>query len=174
MSPADTADLQRIQDTGKLVLALQHAMIRRDEAAGVTAAAKLLATSPEEFAKHVGPEEFQLRRAAQPLDRHEADTVIAALEQDTFGFGLWTRLANRYGNCATTRALDAFSGSHGKDSPQETVRALLARRKTQLDQIRRHMKIKAMLEVWLFIHIPVTIALLAALTAHIISVFYYW
>ncbi|MCP5397530.1 MAG: hypothetical protein H6918_12540 [Sphingomonadaceae bacterium] len=116
----------------------------------------------------------QLRRAAQPLDRHEADTVIAALEQDTFGAGMWRRLTNSYGNCATAAALDAFSGNYDADSAHERVRALLARRKAQLDQIRRHMKIKAMLEVWLFIHIPVTIALLAALTAHIISVFYYW
>jgi hypothetical protein len=31
-----------------------------------------------------------------------------------------------------------------------------------------------MLEIWLFIHIPLTIALIAALTAHVISVFFYW
>ena len=36
----------------------------------------------------------------------------------------------------------------------------------QLEQIRHHLRIKAMLEVWLFIHIPATIALLAALFAH--------
>ena len=41
-------------------------------------------------------------------------------------------------------------------------------------QIRRHMKIRARLEVWLYLHIPATIALLAALTAHVVSVFYYW
>ena len=36
------------------------------------------------------------------------------------------------------------------------------------------MRLRALLEVWLYVHIPATIALLAALTAHIISVFYYW
>jgi hypothetical protein len=36
------------------------------------------------------------------------------------------------------------------------------------------MKIKALLEVWLFIHVPVTFALIAALAAHIVSVFFYW
>ncbi len=51
---------------------------------------------------------------------------------------------------------------------------LLRRRKAQLDQIRRQMKLRALLDVWLYIHVPVTIALLAALTAHIVSVFYYW
>jgi hypothetical protein len=34
--------------------------------------------------------------------------------------------------------------------------------------------LKALLDVWLFVHIPATIALLAALAAHVISVFYYW
>ena len=62
----------------------------------------------------------------------------------------------------------------GSDEPKDKVRALLGKRKSQLDQIRRHLRIRALLEVWLYIHIPVTIALLAALTAHIVSVFYYW
>ena len=36
------------------------------------------------------------------------------------------------------------------------------------------MQTKALLEIWLYIHVPLTIALLAALIAHIVSVFYYW
>ena len=44
----------------------------------------------------------------------------------------------------------------------------------QLEQIRRQMRYKALLEVWLFVHIPATILLIAALAAHVISVFYYW
>jgi hypothetical protein len=39
---------------------------------------------------------------------------------------------------------------------------------------RRQMQITAVLEGWLFVHIPMTFALLAALTAHIVSVFTYW
>jgi hypothetical protein len=30
------------------------------------------------------------------------------------------------------------------------------------------------LEVWLYIHVPLTFALIAALAAHIIAVFFYW
>jgi hypothetical protein len=54
------------------------------------------------------------------------------------------------------------------------VAALLERRREQLAQIRGALRIRAMLEIWLFIHIPLTIALIAALTAHVISVFFYW
>jgi len=56
----------------------------------------------------------------------------------------------------------------------QKVLSLLRKREAQLDQIRRHLRLRAMLEVWLYIHVPVTIALLGALTAHIVSVFYYW
>ncbi len=115
----------------------------------------------------------QLDTAAQPLGRQDTDLVIAALEQDPFSFGLRARLSGKYPSCRTQGALERMP-ENGTDPDEEKVLSLLRKRKAQLDQIRRHMRIKAMLEVWLYIHVPVTIALLAALTAHIVSVFYYW
>lgn len=120
----------------------------------------------------------QLKQAAQPLGREQSDLVIAALEQDVFGGGAWARLTGRYPNCATRRALDGlpddFRTMADNTGPDERVRVLLRRRDAQLGQIRRHLRLKALLEVWLFVHIPATIALLAALFAHVTSVFYYW
>ena len=113
----------------------------------------------------------QLEAAAQPLGREQSDLVIAALGQDVFYGGAWGRLTGSYPGCATSRALKKL---HGSDEATERVAALLNRRAEQLAQIRRHLRIRALLEVWLFIHIPATIALLAALTAHVVSVFYYW
>ncbi len=120
----------------------------------------------------------QLEQAAQPLPRHEADLVIAALEQDFFGDSGWARLTGRYRDCATARALDSFPEDFRATGDDHTLRArvasLLRKRSAQLGQIRRQMRLRALLEVWLFIHIPATIALLAALFAHVVSVFYYW
>ncbi|MGZ3234566.1 MAG: hypothetical protein ACXWI4_11385 [Croceibacterium sp.] len=116
----------------------------------------------------------QLEQAAQPLGREEADMVIAALEQDPFGYGVVTRLSGRCRDCRTEAAIAAFAGIASRSEADERVRALLSRRMAQLQQIRRHMRLKAMLEVWLYVHVPATIALLGALTAHIVSVFYYW
>ena len=120
----------------------------------------------------------QLQAAAQPLGRNESDLVIEALAQSTFNWGIGARLSGHYRKCATNRALayfaDDWSRPAGSDEPEDKVRALLGRRKSQLDQIRRHLRIRALLEVWLYLHIPATIALLAALTAHVVSVFYYW
>ena len=115
----------------------------------------------------------QLDSAAQPLARKEADAVIAALDQDVFAAGFLARLIGKYPRCATRRAMRHFpAGSLTK--AEEKVAGLLQRRQSQLGQIRRHMRYKALLEVWLFIHIPATLALIAALAAHVVSVFYYW
>ena len=115
----------------------------------------------------------QLEQAAQPLGRADADVVIAALEQDPFGHGMVARLSGRYRGCRTERALATFEGDVS-DPEHERVVTLLGKRSAQLEQIRRHMRLKAMLEVWLYVHVPLTVMLLAALTAHIVSVFYYW
>tara|TARA_B100001057_G_scaffold348591_1_gene349973 strand:- start:305 stop:1171 length:867 start_codon:yes stop_codon:yes gene_type:complete len=116
----------------------------------------------------------QLQSAAQPLGREQSDLIIAALEQDPFDFGIAARLTGNYRGCRTIRALDAFGVSASVDDAEDKVGKLLRRRKAQLDQIRRQMKLRALLDIWLYVHVPLTIALIAALTAHIVSVFYYW
>jgi hypothetical protein len=119
----------------------------------------------------------QLRDAAQPLARGQADLVITALEQDLFGFGIRSRLSGRYPDCATAKAIEGLNLAElrsGADPAVEKVQKLLIRRQSQLARVRRHLKIRARLEVWLYIHVPATIALLAALFAHIFSVFFYW
>jgi hypothetical protein len=116
----------------------------------------------------------QLDAAAQPLARAESDFVIAALEQDPFRAGVLARLTNRYPGCRTRRALKAFTAGSEKDAAEERVLGLLERRSAQLAQIRGAMQLRAMLDVWLYVHIPATVALLGALTAHVVSVFFYW
>jgi hypothetical protein len=119
----------------------------------------------------------QLHEAAQPLDRHHADLVLAALEQDPFAGSLGARLSNRYRHCATQAAITGFdraAQSDAHDPAIHRIESLLQRRISHLQRMRRHMQIKGMLEIWLYVHVPVTFALIAALTAHIISVFYYW
>jgi hypothetical protein len=56
----------------------------------------------------------------------------------------------------------------------EQIEFLLERKEAALAQARRHIRMKTQLELWLYVHVPVTIALLAALLAHIVSVFLYW
>jgi hypothetical protein len=119
----------------------------------------------------------QLEDAAQPLERRWTEPVRAALEEGAASGGLWRRLSASQRGGATELAIDAFNraGLEETDDPALIrVEALLQRRQAQLGRMRRHMRLKALLEVWLYIHVPATFALLAALAAHIVSVFYYW
>ena len=51
---------------------------------------------------------------------------------------------------------------------------LLCRRQTVLRRIRRDIQLQGWLKVWLYLHVPLTIATLAALTVHILTSFLYW
>jgi hypothetical protein len=51
---------------------------------------------------------------------------------------------------------------------------LLCRRQAVLRRIRRDIQLQGWLRLWLYIHVPLTFALLAALIVHIMSTFMYW
>ena len=51
---------------------------------------------------------------------------------------------------------------------------LLTRRNELVDRVNRDVQAHARLQIWLYFHVPLTAALLAALAAHIVSVFLYW
>jgi hypothetical protein len=120
----------------------------------------------------------QLHVAAQPLGHDGAAIVRHAIEDTDLGGGFWTRLLGTYRNCATTQSIARLqpllrSGSPEADTLRDVER-LLKQKAEVLALARRQMRITALLEAWLFVHIPATFALLAALTAHIVSVFLYW
>jgi hypothetical protein len=121
----------------------------------------------------------QLHEAAQPLNPHDAAIVRSSLEQNPFAGSILSRLTGRYPRCATARARSeirvhtASTPDLGGD-PREKVDALLGRKQASLARLRRHLKLKALLEVWLYVHVPLTFALIVALGAHIVSVFFYW
>lgn len=121
----------------------------------------------------------QLHDGAQSLPQRYAELVQESLQQDPFGGGILARLSRRYPRCATKRVHSlvreetSSKVDHGGDA-LERVDALLNRKLSTLARIRRHLQLKALLEFWLYVHVPLTFALIAALTAHVISVFFYW
>jgi hypothetical protein len=117
-----------------------------------------------------------LHAAAQPLSGPAADLVRSSLDEDVFGLGLWGRLFahNRSGATAEVRQVITSATVGQPPDSVARVRVLLAEKHALIGRIHRHLHLRAMLEVWLYVHIPTTIALLAALTAHIVAVFFYW
>lgn len=121
----------------------------------------------------------QLHDAGQPLDPSQAALVQASLEQDPFAGNFIQRITNSYSGCETRaaiaelRRMRAYQPRMG-DDPLDKVDGLLQRKESTLARLRKHLQIKALLQVWLYVHVPMTFALLAALSAHIFSVFFYW
>lgn len=116
----------------------------------------------------------QLHSAAQPLAAADAAPVLAALSENPFAGSALARLRGRYPNCATGKALAALGEKRGQSADMEKVVSLLGQKQAALARMRRHLRLKALLEIWLYVHVPMTFALIAALSAHVISVFFYW
>ena len=121
----------------------------------------------------------QLQAAAQPLTVEDTGIVRLSLSEDPFRGGLFRRLTGNHSNCRNARALKQMRARALAAPPEEReaiakVTELMERKAAALGRIRRHLRIKALLEVWLFVHVPLTFATIAALAAHIVSVFFYW
>ena len=54
------------------------------------------------------------------------------------------------------------------------VHGLMLTRRTAVEKIRSELRSLAWMRLWLIFHVPLTFALLMALTSHIVSVFIYW
>ncbi|MDP3550258.1 MAG: hypothetical protein Q8R81_07670 [Novosphingobium sp.] len=121
----------------------------------------------------------QIHDAAQPLDAQAAVLVGQSLEQDPFGGSFWNRVTGNYPNCATRHAINELrairaSRQRTKEDLLGKIDAQLTRKESMLERLRQHLKLKSWLQAWLYIHVPVTFALIAALSAHVVSVFFYW
>ncbi|MBX9803223.1 MAG: hypothetical protein K2Y04_10725 [Caulobacteraceae bacterium] len=121
----------------------------------------------------------QINEAAQPLSEAQARVVQMSLDDSRVGGSLWRRLSGGRGGCGNQRALSRLKGLRRQANDVQLqmldrMEELLLRKAAALSQVRRHLQIRAWLNVWLAFHVPATIALIAAITAHIISVFIYW
>jgi hypothetical protein len=77
----------------------------------------------------------------------------------------------------TMFAMVDFLAGRATDGQSEGLRKLidvLSRRKALASRVARDIQIQALMDIWLYLHVPLSFALLAALTAHVISVFFYW
>jgi len=118
--------------------------------------------------------------------------VESAVVGCNIGGGWWQQLSGK-----DSSSIEMQDGSLVKNTDQETIISILAdklsqtqdseksgliqnllasfaAKQTLLSRIRRDVQIRGLLKIWLYVHVPMSFALLAALTVHIIVVFYYW
>ncbi len=136
-------------------------------------------TSQVEMIQEIDAIDRELRETARPLDEADVADVERAVTATKLGGGLMTRLSGFDRTCATARALRRLrdrdgDGTSDMRAARDAVIGLLVRKTVLLERTRRHIAFRTVLELWLYVHVPVTFALLAALTVHIVSVFFYW
>lgn len=67
---------------------------------------------------------------------------------------------------------EKLSGEQAKTNA--AVYELQLQKLARLNRLRQYTRLKTWVDSWLIVHVPLSIALLAALIAHIVSVFFYW
>jgi hypothetical protein len=127
--------------------------------------------------------------------------VLRSIENTRLGGGVWTQLRARDGSDlaldslqasiaarekqqqeatsgqATMFAMVDFLAGRAIDKQSEALRKLIdmiSRKKRLATRVARDIQFQAMMEIWLYFHVPISFALLAALIAHIVSSFFYW
>ena len=121
----------------------------------------------------------QIQGAAQPLSDADSEVVLGSLGEDPFGGGVWRRMSGSYPRCGNRHALRVMRARLGESTGKqaaavEQVVTLLERKAAALQRVRGYVQRRALLEIWLYVHVPLTFVLIAALLAHIVSVFFYW
>jgi hypothetical protein len=121
----------------------------------------------------------ELRLAAMPFDEATAMVVNRAAETTTIGGSLWRQLSGTAPGCTTNAALETLA-ARTPDLTAESeqawlrLRVLLEEKAVLLQRVRVDISYKAVMDLWLYFHVPLTFMLLAALLAHILSVFFLW
>ena len=90
---------------------------------------------------------------------HQQGVVLNANQAAVLGY-----LANNIPKARTRREAEVLN----------ELLDLFGRRKVLLSRMREDLRLSAHLKIWLFFHVPLTLALLVALCIHIVVVFYYW
>jgi hypothetical protein len=121
----------------------------------------------------------ECREVAMKLGDRVNQAVLDSVSGTRIGGSVWRQLSGEEPNCATARALTVVR-SEARADTSESVRdearliGLLGRKAELLRRARKDVQFKAMMDIWLYAHVPLSFALLAALTTHVVSVFFYW
>lgn len=128
----------------------------------------------------MGELDARIARLTQRLPDSFAEAARLSLERTTIGGGLFTLLGGSSARCGSARARDLARAEADEltepftQSTATEMVAALSRKAEVAARLRRDLKYKARMDVWLWLHVPLTIGLVAALAVHVFIVFFYW
>ncbi|MBM3518338.1 MAG: hypothetical protein FJX56_10835 [Alphaproteobacteria bacterium] len=105
--------------------------------------------------------------------------VHKSSQNTRIGGSMWRQLAGDDPQCATRAAYErvrtlARAVPEDQSEAARQLVSLLGKKLEFVRRARRDVQYKALMEVWLYFHVPLAVALLAALVSHVVAVFYYW
>jgi len=132
-----------------------------------------------------------IQAVAAKSDAETQTMVLSALSLTALGQSIWARLwgldrsrvklnesisANRDQQTVIERLATQIPSARTRREAEvlNQLLDLFGRRKVLLARLREDLRLRSHLKIWLYFHIPMTMALLAALVIHIVVVFLYW
>jgi len=91
--------------------------------------------------------------------------------------GADSRLVSNQGQRALIEALAgrlAALADSAEINKMHTLLDIVARKATLLGKLQKDVQLQGLIQFWLYLHLPLCFALLVALVAHVIAVFFYW
>jgi hypothetical protein len=142
----------------------------------------------------------QTLQIADKVDKSIHDAILSSIQHTQLGGGVWSQLRARDDSgLALAKLKDAvvksdsgaqssksgqtmvmmvdFLANQATDSQSENLRRLIdlvSRKRALATRVARDIQLQALMEIWLYIHVPLSLGLLGALTAHVLAVFFYW
>lgn len=134
----------------------------------------------------------QINRLAGRLTDDMRQTVGSAVDRTALGGSAWAQLRARDSsqvalpggtsepNVDQRKIIEVLVERLSQSSHAETntlirqIIDLIGQKARILQKIRRDIQIQAVLRIWLYVHVPLSFGTVAALIAHVVSVFLYW
>jgi hypothetical protein len=155
------------------------------------------AVSREELLSRLAEADRQAMQFAAALNLEVRDLIADAIRRTRLGGSAWAQLRGRdestlllvplhepgYSRVVSNRGQQALIAELAKHQAttqdrdaQQTLHNLLqisGDKAVVLRRLQRDVQIQGLLQFWLYLHVPLSFGLLAALAVHIFSVFYY-
>lgn len=142
----------------------------------------------------------QTLQIADKVDKSIHDAILSSIQHTQLGGGVWSQLRARDDSgLALAKLKDAvlksdsdakpsrsgqtmvmmvdFLANQATDAQSENLRRLIdlvSRKRALATRVARDIQLQALMEIWLYVHVPLSLGLLGALTAHVLAVFFYW
>lgn len=129
--------------------------------------------SPEQIVLQIEGLDREAGKLTKNANHAVVHAVSRSLKQGVFNARSNQR-AGRVKDCATEHAVSFLQIEITKSDTLADIYKNQVQRLRALKQLRRYYYMRYWLELWLAIHVPLSFGLLAALIAHVLSVFIYW